>query len=275
MTSGTDAVRAAFESAGSEGRTAIVPFITIGHPTLEASLKCVEAVVEAGADVVELGVPFSDPLAEGPVIQASSFKALENGISMPDCIAAIAELRRRGVTVPLLLMGYYNPILSYGSEDFCSDAAQAGVNGLIVPDLPTEEAGPLQEISRKHDLSLVPMVALTSPEARVKAAAESASGFVYCVSSLGVTGARKEISDRVRGLVEMVKRHTDLPTGVGFGVSTSEHVAEIGNFADGAVVGSALVRAIDDGPVDSAPARAAAFIRELSGGSGRKKETAS
>jgi tryptophan synthase alpha chain len=275
LTSGADVVRAAFESAGSEGRTAIVPFLTVGHPTLETSLDCVVAVVEAGTDVVELGVPFSDPLAEGPVIQASSFKALENGISVSDCIAAAAELRRRGVTVPMVFMGYYNPILSYGSEKFCKDASEAGMNGLIVPDLPTEEAGPLLENSRKHNLSLIPLVALTSPEARVKAAAESASGFVYCVSTLGVTGARKEISGRVRGLVEMVKRHTDLPTGVGFGVSTSEHVAEIGKFADGAVVGSALIRAIDDGPVDSAPERAAEFIRKLSGGSVRKKETAS
>jgi tryptophan synthase alpha subunit len=252
-----------------------VPFLTVGHPTLEASLDCVVAVVEAGADVVELGVPFSDPLAEGPVIQASSFNALENGITVSDCVEAAAELRRRGVTVPLVLMGYYNPIISYGTEMFCGDAAHAGVNGLIVPDLPTEEAGPLLEISGDHDLSLIPLVALTSPEPRVKAAAEIATGFVYCVSTLGVTGARKEISGRVRGLVEMVKRHTSLPTGVGFGISTAEHVAEIGNFADGAVVGSALIRAIDDGPVDSASERAAEFVRELSGGSVRMKETAS
>ncbi len=275
MTSEADVVRTAFESARSDGRTAIVPFLTVGHPTLEASLDCVVAVVKAGADVVELGVPFSDPLAEGPVIQASSFKALENGITVSDCIEAAAELRRRGVTVPLVLMGYYNPIISYGSEKFCGDAAQAGVNGLIVPDLPTEEAGPLLKISGDHDLSLIPLVALTSPESRVKAAAEIATGFVYCVSTLGVTGARDEVSGRVRGLVEMVKRHTSLPTGVGFGISTSEHVAEIGKFADGAVVGSALIRAIDDGPVDSASGRAAEFVRELSGGSARMKETAS
>lgn len=270
-----DVVRSAIELANSEGRTAVVPFITIGHPTLEASIDCVEAVVGAGADVVELGVPFSDPLAEGPVIQASSFKALENGITVSDCIAAAAELRSRGITAPFALMGYYNPILSYGSDRFCKDASQAGVNGLIVPDLPTEEAGPLLEISRKYDLSLIPLVALTSPEARVKAACETASGFVYCVSTLGVTGARNEISGRVRGLVDIVKRHTDIPTGVGFGVSTSEHVAEIGDFADAAVVGSALIRAIDDGPVASAPERAAKFIRDLSGGSVRKKETTS
>ncbi len=275
MNSGSDVVRAAFESAGSEGRTAVVPFITIGHPTLEASLDCIVAVAEAGADVIELGVPFSDPLAEGPVIQASSFKALENGVSVSDCIAAGAELRRRGVTVPMVFMGYYNPIISYGLEKFCEDVAAAGVNGLIVPDLPTEEAGPLLEVSGKHNLSLIPLVALTSPEARIKAAVETASGFVYCVSTLGVTGARKEISSRVRGLVEMVKRHTSLPTGVGFGVSTSEHVAEIGKFAEGAVIGSALIRVIDNGPVNSAPERAAEFIRDVSGGSVRKKESAS
>jgi tryptophan synthase alpha chain len=249
--------------------------LTVGHPTLEASLDCIVAVAEAGADVIELGVPFSDPLAEGPVIQASSFKALENGITADDCIGAAAELRHRGVTVPLVLMGYYNPIISYGSEKFCKDASEAGVSGLIVPDLPTEEAGPLLEIARNNNLSLIPLVALTSPEARIKAAAENASGFVYCVSTLGVTGARKEISDRVRGLVGMVKRHTDLPTGVGFGVSTAEHVAEIGSFADGAVVGSALVRAVDDGSLASAPGRATEFIRGLSGGTMRKKETAS
>lgn len=262
----TDRVREAFEKARSEGRIALLPFLTIGHPTVEASIASARAVVEAGADVLELGVPFSDPLADGPVIQMSSFKALEQGVTLATCIDAVRQLRAEGVQVPIILMGSYNPILSYGLARFCVDAAAAGVDGLIVSDLPTEETAPLRAEAGPAGLSLVPLLALTSSEARIRSACEEASGFIYCVAVLGVTGARESVSDRVRGLVANVKRNSSLPAAVGFGISRAEHVAEVATFADGAVVGSALVQAMDDGAPETAPQRAKEFIEGLLGG---------
>jgi tryptophan synthase alpha subunit len=247
-----------------------VPFETVGYPTVDISIEVVRAVVDAGADAVELGVPFSDPLAEGPTIQKSSFHALSQGVTPATCIDAARRLRDAGVRVPLVLMGYYNPILSYGPEKFCSDAAAAGVDGLIVSDLPTEEAGPLRATGRKHGLDLVPLLALTSTEARIAAACDGAAGFVYCVSVLGVTGARAAMSARVRGLVGLVRKHTQLPVAVGFGISSAAHVSEAGEFADGVAVGSALIDAIGAGPVEGAPDRAGAFITELGRGAARK-----
>lgn len=259
----------AFAEAQRQRRAAVVPFVTVGYPTVEISIEVVRAISEAGADVIELGVPFSDPLAEGPTIQKSSFHALSQGVTPGTCIEAARRLRRVGVHTPLVLMGYYNPMLSYGLEKFCTDAAGAGVDGLIVADLPTEEAGPLRASSRKHRLDLIPLLALTSPESRVADACKDAAGFVYCVSVLGVTGARSAMSARVRGLVEVVRRHTRLPVAVGFGISSRAHVAEVGQFADGVVVGSALIEAIGAGAPEQAPERAARFIRELSKGAAR------
>ncbi|MBI4219271.1 MAG: tryptophan synthase subunit alpha [Chloroflexi bacterium] len=256
-------MQAAFASAKSRGRTAIVPFLTVGYPDVETSIAAIRAVVEAGADAVELGVPFSDPLAEGPTIQRSSFHALTQGVTPRTCIDAAARLRKDGVKAPLILMGYYNPILAYGMDGFCKDAERAGVDGLIVADLPTEEAAPLRGAARSHALDLIPLLALTSPESRIQAACRDASGFVYCVSVLGVTGARAAISERVRGLVGAVRRHTDLPVAVGFGISRASHVREAGAYADGVVIGSALIDAMDSGLREGAAARAGAFLREL------------
>ncbi len=233
---------------------------------MESSIAAARAVVEAGADALELGVPFSDPLADGPVIQMSSFKALEQGVTMRTCIEATRRLRADGVTVPIIFMGSYNPILSYGLAEFCADASAAGVDGLIVSDLPTEETGPLLAEAEPAGLSLVPLLALTSSEKRIRAACENASGFIYCVAVLGVTGARESVSDRVRGLVAAVKQQTSLPAAVGFGISSAEHVSEVGTFADGAVVGSALVKAIDDGATETAPQRAKEFIEGIMSG---------
>lgn len=262
----TDRVREAFENARKEGRIALVPFLTVGHPTVESSIASARAVVEAGADALELGVPFSDSLADGPVIQMSNFKALEQGVTVATCLDAARQLRAEGMTVPIILMGSYNPILSYGLAEFCIDAAAAGVDGLIVSDLPTEETGPLLAKAKPAGLSLVPLLALTSSEERIQSACREASGFIYCVAALGVTGARESVSDRVRGLVADVKRKVSLPAAVGFGISTAEHVAEVATFADGAVVGSALVQTLDDGPPETAPQRARDFIEGLAAG---------
>lgn len=264
-----DPIRQAFETALQEGRIGLVCFLTVGYPSLEVSVDCALAALRAGADVLELGVPFSDPLAEGPTIQKSSGVALKNGVNVRTCIDAARRIRSTGATAPLILMGYYNPILAYGVDRFVQDAAAAGVDGLIVPDLPTEESGQLRKAATKSGLSVVPLLAVTSPEHRIADACKVAAGFVYCVSTLGVTGARAQLSTRVRGLVEVVRRHTDLPVAVGFGVSTPQHVHEIAEFADGAVVGSALIQAVEHGPLDSAAERVQQFVQSLRSGTER------
>ncbi|MBI4220892.1 MAG: tryptophan synthase subunit alpha [Chloroflexi bacterium] len=258
-----DRIQAAFVSAKERGRTAIVPFLTVGYPDVERSIAAARAVIEAGADVLELGVPFSDPLAEGPTIQRSSFHALSHGVTPRTCLDAAASLRKSGVKTPVILMGYYNPVLAYGLDRYCQDAGNAGVDGLIVVDLPTEEAGPLRDAARKCSIDLIPLLALTSPEQRIEAACRDAAGFVYCVSVLGVTGARAAMSARVKDLVNTVRKHTTLPVAVGFGISNAGHVREVGAYADGVAIGSALIDAMDAGPAEEAPARAGAFLRKL------------
>lgn len=253
----------AFHRAKSENRTAIVPFVTVGHPEIHSTVAVVEALSEAGADVIELGIPFSDPLAEGPVIQKSSFKALTNGVTPATCLDTVAQIRQRGIQTPIAFMGYYNPIYQMGLNRFCSQAKDAGADGLIAADLPTAESKPLLEACEKNDLALIPLLALTSTDKAIKSASIYAQGFVYCISVLGVTGARKRVSAQVHKLVEDVRAHTELPVAVGFGISNSQHVQDVGNYADGAVVGSALVNAIDNAPANDAPKVAATFIESL------------
>ena len=259
----TDTIQNAFRRAASDGRTAIVPFVTVGHPQRGSTPDVVEALTEAGADVIELGIPFSDPLAEGPVIQKSSFQALENGITPAGCFKNAEEIRKRGVETPLIFMGYYNPIYQIGLDEFCERTRDAGVDGIIAADLPAAEAGPLLEACDKAGISLVPLLALTSTEATIAQACQQASGFVYCISLLGVTGVRSQMSQRVETLVAQVKRHTELPVGVGFGISTADHVAAVGRYADGAVIGSALVDRMQNGEHAEAAENAAHFIRSL------------
>ena len=259
----SEPIQQAFQRAANEGRTAIVPFVTIGHPRRKSTPDVVQALSEAGADVIELGIPFSDPLAEGPVIQRSSFQALQNGITPDLCFRNAAAIRKQGVETPLIFMGYYNPIYQIGLDDFCARTRDAGVNGIIAADLPAAEAGPLLEACQKAGISLVPLLALTSTEETIAMACKHASGFVYCVSLLGVTGARAAVSRRVETLVATVKRHTDLPVGVGFGISSAEHVAQVGEFADAAVIGSALINRIQNEDHSEAPRAAADFLRSL------------
>ena len=256
-------IQEAFERAADNGRTAIVPFVTVGHPQRDSTPDVVQALTRAGADVIELGIPFSDPLAEGPVIQRSSFQALENGITPDHCFENAAEIRKRGVDTPLIFMGYYNPIYQIGLDEFCARTRDAGVNGIIAADLPAAEAGPLLDACQKAGISLVPLLALTSTEETIAMACKHASGFVYCVSLLGVTGARATVSQRVESLVATVKRHTDLPVGVGFGISSAEHVAQVGKFADAAVIGSALINRIENEDHSEAPRAAEEFLRSL------------
>ena len=256
-------IQQAFVRAADDGRTAIVPFVTIGHPQRHSTPAVVEAMTEAGADVIELGVPFSDPLAEGPVIQNSSFQALENGITPETCFRNAAQIRRRGVETPIVFMGYYNPIYQIGVDEFCARTRDAGVNGIIAVDLPATEAGPLVDACAKADISLVPLLALTSTEETITQACKQASGFVYCISRLGVTGARAAVSQKVETLVASVRSHTRLPVVVGFGISNADHVKSVGRYADGIAIGSALINAMQGKDPDEAPATAANFIRSL------------
>ena len=260
-------VAAAFARAKAEGRTALMPFVTAGYPSLALTEEFVPALVRGGADLIEIGVPFSDPLADGATVQRASQAALANGVRLADCLPLVERLRaERGVEVPLLLMGYYNPMLQYGLERLAADAAAVGVDGFIVPDLPTEESDELLAACRAHGRDLIFLLAPTSTEARIADVARRASGFVYCVSLTGVTGAREKLPD-LAGYLGRVRRQTELPLAIGFGVSTAEHVRQVGAVADGAVVASALINHLDRVPEAEQPAAAEAFVRALRDGS--------
>lgn len=230
------------EQAFTKGRPAFMPYSVLGYPTSRAGLEVIRTLVEAGADLLELGVPFSDPLADGPTIQAATQKSLENGTTLKDCLAMTAELRQEGVTTPALLMGYINPILSYGLEEFAADAAAAGVDGLIVPDLPPEEAAELEAACANHGLAMVYLLAPTSTPERIALVAERSSGFIYLVSLTGVTGAREALPSDLTEFVARVRAQTGKPLAVGFGIGTGEQARAVGQMADGVIVGSALVK---------------------------------
>ena len=262
---GKERIERMFERVRERERPGLVVFVTAGYPDMETTLELVPALVEAGADAVELGVPFSDPLAEGPVIQQSSFLALQNGVTTADCLRAAGTLRSRIPDAPLILMGYYNPVFSYGVPAYAAECQRIGVDGLIVVDLPGTESGPLAAQCEERDLSLIPLLAPTSTEESIAESCKNASGFVYCVSVTGVTGARSEVSNRGLELLDRVRRHTGLPLALGFGISAPEHVAEVGKTADAAVVGSALVRVTLESPRDEVVERASAFVASLAG----------
>jgi tryptophan synthase alpha chain len=258
----------AFQRLRDEHRTGIFPYVTIGFPTIEDTLAIVPAIEVAGADIIELGVPYSDPLADGPTIQAASHRALQGGMTTRKCLEAARKLRDLGVQAPLVLMGYYNPILSFGIEAYAKDCANAGVDALIIPDLPGEESGPLREALEGQGLALVPMLAPTSTDARIASGVRDARHFVYCVSVAGVTGARADLPPGLTDFVARVRKHTDLPIAVGFGIAERKHVEAVGQIAEAAAVGTALINVIDSAPPSERAAKAVAFIRALSGREG-------
>lgn len=245
------------------GRTALVPFVTIGFPDVGTSEALAEVIIDSGGDMLELGIPFSDPLADGPTIQKASFKALQEGVNIGISLEVLRRLRRGGIGAPLIFMGYFNPFLRYGLAQFVQDAAGAGLDGLIVGDLPPEEAAPLRAICEKYEVHLIPLLAPTSPDRRIAQACKDARGFIYCVSVTGVTGARQELAWGLPDLVGRIRRHTDLPVLVGFGVSRREHLEAIGGFADGAVVASALLDVIGRSPKEQVLQAARDFVRSL------------
>ena len=240
-----------------------MPYFPLGYPDLETSIDVIEALANNGADLIEVGLSFSDPLADGPVIQKATQVALEHGITIKKSLAAIAELRKRGVTIPFILMGYFNPMLAYGLEKFVHDAREAGADGFIIPDLPLEEAGEFQSLV--GDMPLIQMLAPTSPDERMESIARNAKGFIYLVSVTGVTGARTAISDGLGDLIQRVRDHTSVPVCVGFGIGTPEQAKQVGQLADGVIVGSACVKTIgsSEKPVETAKQFAAEFRSAL------------
>jgi len=244
-------IAATFARLGAERRLALIAYLTVGYPRLDITPSLVEAAAQSGADAIELGIPFSDPLADGRTIQAASQQALKGGMTVARAIE-VARAARKTTVVPLLFMTYLNPILAFGVERFCRAAAEAGVDGLIVPDLPPPESADLRRAADASQMDLVFFVAPTSSEAGIVAACRAATGFIYCIAVTGVTGARAELDPSLLPLIETVRRHTSLPIVVGFGISRVEHLRALTGKADGVIVASALLDAIARSPEDPA-----------------------
>jgi tryptophan synthase alpha chain len=233
-----------FARLREEERRALIPFITAGDPDLDTTRALISELARAGAGLIELGVPFSDPMADGPVIQRASERALRNRVGLEEVLSVIRDARRE-TEVPIVLFSYYNPLLQYGAERLCVDAARAGVDGMLVTDLAPEEAGEFAATLAAHELDLIFLVAPTSTDVRLQRIAERASGFIYAVSRAGVTGVQNALSTEAAQLVSRVRAVSELPVAVGFGISTREQVADVWRFADAAVVGSAIVSEIE------------------------------
>ncbi len=255
---GVEALAAMFSRANEQGRAAFLPYFPVGYPDLDESLAVIQAMAEAGVDGFEIGMPFSDPIADGPVIQAATQIALENGTTIKTCLEAVRTLRARGVQQPMLMMGYVNPLLAYGPDAFVRAAKAAGADGLIIPDLPPEEAALFAESCGREGLALVFFLAPTSNPQRIDLVAERATGFIYVVALTGVTGARSELPADLTEFVARLKARTDRPLVLGFGISTPEQARTMNGLVEGFIVGSALVRAGKGGHIP-----AGALARDL------------
>src|SRR3984957_3086393 len=244
-------------------RPSLVAYVTCGDPDLATTRAVVLAAIEAGAAVIELGVPFSDPVADGPVIQRASERALQHGVSLADVLKLAAEVRQHSQSVGLIVFSYLNPVLRMGLQNFCKIARHAGIDGALITDLPVEESGDYVREMRRNQLATVFLAAPTSTDERLKRIAEASSGFVYAVSRTGVTGTRQQLPEEARKLVSRLRNFTQLPVAVGFGISTAEQFAAVGEFADAAVIGSAIVEIIERNPGKEA-ASVAEFIKQVS-----------
>jgi len=226
-------------------RVALIPYITVGYPSIEATLEIVPLLAESGCDIVELGIPFSDPLADGATIQHASYEALRQGITPKLCLE-VAQVLRQRVEIPLVFMTYYNPVLKFGLEEFCSKCAEVGVDGLIIPDLPPEEGEELEQSSQRHKLDLIYLLTPISTQERIDIVASRSSGFVYLVSLTGVTGTRDKLPDELESFVNRVRERTRKPLCVGFGVTTPEQARRIAKVADGVIVGSRIIQLMEE-----------------------------
>lgn len=262
-------IPARFAELKKQGRAGLITFVTAGDPDRATSQAILDGLPAAGADLIELGIPFSDPMADGPVIELASQRALKNGASLKGTLEMVKAFRRSDSATPIILMGYYNPIYAFGPEKFCAAAAEAGVDGLIVVDLPPEEAQELGKPARASGIDVIYLTAPTTDDARLPTVLASASGFVYYVSIAGITGAAAAKTASVAESLARIRRHTDLPLAVGFGIKTAAQVAEIGKLADAAVVGSAIVQKLADcldeegRPKPGAAQSVLGFVKEL------------
>jgi tryptophan synthase alpha chain len=257
---GKRAIGRAFARGKVTKMAALMPYFTMGYPDYQESLKIVSAIAPH-SDLIELGVPFSDPIADGPTIQRSTQRALEQGTTTASCLQAVQALRLAGIDTPILLMGYYNPILAFGERRYVEAAADAGADGFIVPDLPPEESAEFRSAAEERGLAVVHFLAPTSNQKRIDLVVSKATGFIYLVSVTGVTGARKNLQLDLGQLVGRIKARSALPVAVGFGIASPRQAADVGQYADGVIVGSALVDAVDR--AGDKPAAAAQFVREL------------
>lgn len=259
-------IETTFAALKQRQETALIPFVTAGDPDLDVTAEIILTLVEAGADLIELGVPFSDPMADGPTIQAASERALAAGTTLSGVLQLVSGVRKKSA-VPLILMGYYNPIFCYGVERFAQDAATAGVDGLLLVDLPPEEVSEISAVMHEAGIALITLLAPTTPPERMKRLASTAEGYLYYVSMTGVTGAQKISPEDIRHAVEELKGMTTTPVGVGFGITTVEDARAVGSFADGVVVGSVLVKIIEDnGRSENLLPKVAKFVSDLKGG---------
>jgi tryptophan synthase alpha chain len=253
-----------FARLRAKSEAAFVAYLTAGDPSLDVTPELLAALVAGGADLIELGVPFSDPMADGPVLQRAAGRAIRTGASLARILEMVAT-RRREIPVPIVLFGYYNPFLRYGLDALAADAKSVGVDGFLCVDLPPEESADLAAALARYDVDLIRLLAPTTPAKRVRMIAESASGFLYFVSVLGVTGARTALPTELPELVRRVRAETSLPVGVGFGVQTAEQAGWIAGFADAVIVGSAIQRLVEEHGAAAAP-KLERFVRELKDG---------
>ncbi|MEP6850901.1 MAG: tryptophan synthase subunit alpha [Acidobacteriota bacterium] len=251
-----------FEQLRDAGRKGFIPFVTAGDPDIDTSLQIALALAANGADIIELGVPFSDPMADGPTIQRSSQRALDSGTNLKAVLNLIEKFRERSDT-PIVLFSYLNPLMQFGFEKLAGIAATIGIDGILVTDAIDEEAGEIAKILRSKDLDLISLIAPTTTDERLKKVCDNASGFVYAVSRAGVTGARSETSNAAQILIERARKFTDLPIAVGFGISTGAQILDVWEYADAAVVGSAIVAEIEGSDVGRAVKNVGAFLHGL------------
>lgn len=267
----TNAISHAFAVAANENRAALMPYLTAGYPTAERFSELLDAIVDAGADLVEVGIPFSDPLADGATVQHTNQVALEQGMTVQKAFDLIREFRGRGGSIPIVFMGYSNPFLQYGPIRLADEAAAAGVDGFIIPDLPIEESEEFAAPLRAKGRDLIFFVSPTSTEKRIDQVSARATGFIYCVSLLGVTGARDRLWDGLGAYIQRIRRHTDVPLVIGFGISTPAHVKEAANLADGVIVASAMLNKIDAASEADQVTAARTFIESMKPATYRKE----
>lgn len=267
-------IASAFEKLRAAKRSALIPFITSGDPSPSQTVPIMHALVEAGADVIELGVPFSDPMADGPVIQRSSERALRSGVSLRDVLAMVGEFRREDKSTPVVLMGYANPIERMGLAAFAAAAKQAGVDGVLIVDYPPEESGDWLAVLEGSGIDPIFLLSPTSSEARIDSVAKLAKGYIYYVSLKGVTGAAHIDTKDVEAMLARIRKHTKVPVGVGFGIRDGETARRVGRVADAVVIGSRIVQELEEGAPEGAPERARKLVAEFRSAMDQAKATA-